>query len=582
MISIRKIWHRGTFKIGIYFPYTNYNSAIKENLSHIDAQFSKTKNCWYIPYTKQAYKKFKHCFANYKIETVTTTNKATAKKRDHLPISTSNKEATAMQPKEKRPLDSAHKSVQKIDPRLKLRVLPTVGKYWVLQCHYVEKYINRLKKVKGVYWNNHHKVYMVYRHPKVKQNVETIFGTLLFDTNFYKKEKQSNNLKINILPYEADTRYMLLKFSNNYQLIECLKRLSHSTYSKTKKAYLLPATPEMYKALFLHTETLGVKITTTLPEQYIKKSNFITIKSRKITRVKQRVLDIAPSHTKNQVEDLVNMLLAMNYSSSTLKSYTNAFINFLKFYHYKNPEDITKKDVINYLAEYTRLGQTSASGHMLVNALKFYYKNVKEWDDNLSFMKLPRPKKEKKLPVVLSQNECQRIFKAVNQPKHKLVLLLAYGAGLRVSEVCELQWQHIDKEKHQILIKSGKGKKDRLVMLPYAVIEYMDIYRSLYNTKKYVFEGRIKGEPYSTASAGSIMRKAVKKAGLDKKVGIHALRHSFATHLLENGIDIRFIQKFLGHTSIKTTTIYTHVSNNTYSKILSPLDQINQKRKPKD
>ena len=127
---------------------------------------------------------------------------------------------------------------------------------------------------------------------------------------------------------------------------------------------------------------------------------------------------------------------------------------------------------------------------------------------------------------------------------------------------------------HQIKVISGKGKKDRLVMLPASILQYVNTYRSLYKTSHYVFEGQIKGEPYSTSSCDIIMRKALQKANIGHNVGIHALSHSFATHLLESGTDIRFIQKFLGHSSIKTTTIYTHVSQKHTKHIESPLDKM--------
>ena len=125
-------------------------------------------------------------------------------------------------------------------------------------------------------------------------------------------------------------------------------------------------------------------------------------------------------------------------------------------------------------------------------------------------------------------------------------------------------------------MRSGKGKKDRQVMLPYSIVSYFDTYRSLYSSESYVFEGQIKGQPYSTGSCRSIMRRALEQSGIEKKVNIHALRHSFATHLLEGGTDIRFIQKLLGHNSIKTTTIYTHVSQQVTKHIESPLDKMSK------
>jgi site-specific recombinase XerD len=187
---------------------------------------------------------------------------------------------------------------------------------------------------------------------------------------------------------------------------------------------------------------------------------------------------------------------------------------------------------------------------------------------------LPRPKKEKKLPSVLTMEECLLIFRTVDNPKHKLLLLMGYGAGLRVSEIVSLQWRDILFEEHKIHIKNAKGKKDRMVMLPYSIVNSLEAYRQVYPKAQYVFEGQFAGEPYSAGSVQAVMRNALKKSGLEKKATVHTLRHSFATHLLENGTDIRYIQKLLGHTSIKTTTVYTHVSKSAVDKIISPLDRL--------
>jgi site-specific recombinase XerD len=277
---------------------------------------------------------------------------------------------------------------------------------------------------------------------------------------------------------------------------------------------------------------------------------------------------------------MVNALLALNYSSSTLRTYCGSFIQFLRHIEYRNPETITQKEIIQFLGSLMERGLSATTGHSMVNGLQFYFHNVlgkQEYE-----FRLPRPKKEKKLPTVLTMEECLRIFQVVDNPKHKLLLLIGYGAGLRVSEIVHLKWQDILFSEHKIHISNAKGKKDRMVMLPFSIVESLDIYRQLYNGKHYVFEGQFASEPYSTRSVQQVMREALKKSGLEKKASVHTLRHSFATHLLESGTDIRYIQQFLGHSSIKTTTIYTHLTQNAVNKIQSPLDRLvdeNNKKK---
>ena len=167
------------------------------------------------------------------------------------------------------------------------------------------------------------------------------------------------------------------------------------------------------------------------------------------------------------------------------------------------------------------------------------------------------------------------IFENVTNPKHKLLLLLGYRAGLRRSEIVNLKWEDILFEDHKIHVKQAKGCKYRMVMLPYSIIAYMEEYRSLFPNNEWVFPGQYKGEALSASTVQAVMKNAVQKVGLENRATVHTLRHSFATHLLENGTDIRYIQELLGHKSIKTTMIYTHINPKATKKIVSPLDRMN-------
>ena len=583
-IKLKKIYHRDQYRIGIFFSKKDYNASVRRKLYKISAKFSKTKRCWYCDYDKKNYQYLKSNFDNIEIVSSSKISDATKvaekKSREILPIAQNLRERQQDFPQENQL--SVHKqNKNSVDPRLKLKLLSDVGKYWVLKMHYVEPIVKQLKKVKGVYWNKTHKAYMVFRHPKVKHNVEAILGQSIFPERYFdKKEQIQENISICIQTYEDDARYMKVFVPDNTQVIETMKRLSYQRYSKSKACYLLPATPEVMTALKLHFSGDSVEFENELPKSYLKKSNFINTKSQKLSSTKQNLLATVPDFAKSYITEMMDTIMAMNYSPSTLRSYTSNFITFLRHYEYRNPEDISRAEVIAYLARLTERGLTSSSGHMVLNSLKFYFKHVREWEDTA--WEIPRPKKEKRLPVTLSIQDCQRVFKAANNPKHKLIMLLAYGAGLRVSEVVNLRWADIDFTTHKINVKSAKGKKDRVVMLPYSILSYFEKYRSLYDTKNYVFEGQIIGEPYAIGSAQTMMRHAVKKANIGKRATMHSLRHSFATHLLESGTDIRFIQKFLGHQKIETTTIYTHVSKVNVQNIQSPLDQMTNQNKTDD
>ncbi|WRQ72941.1 MAG: tyrosine-type recombinase/integrase [Methanosarcinales archaeon Met12] len=178
------------------------------------------------------------------------------------------------------------------------------------------------------------------------------------------------------------------------------------------------------------------------------------------------------------------------------------------------------------------------------------------------------------MPVVLSQEEVSQILSSVNNIKHKVILMLIYSAGLRVSEVVKLKPADIDIQRKLIHVKGAKGRKDRYTILSDVAIETLGLYLKMYQPEKWVFPGQKEGLHITTRTVQRIFEDAIKKADIDKEVSVHSLRHSFATHLLESGVDLRYIQELLGHKNSKTTEIYTHVSNKDLSKIKSPLDLI--------
>lgn len=206
--------------------------------------------------------------------------------------------------------------------------------------------------------------------------------------------------------------------------------------------------------------------------------------------------------------------------------------------------------------------------------MKFYYEQVLKREK--FFWEIPRPKKHIILPKVLSDAEIGRMFKAVTNLKHKAILFTAYSAGLRVSEVVNLKIKDIDTGRMTLFIENAKGKKDRVVNLSPLLLDVLRSYvkQAAPRPKVYLFESDVAGEPYSTRSAQIIFSEARKKAGINKTVSFHSLRHSFATHLLEKGVDIRYIKDILGHFNIKTTERYTHVSRRALVNIGSPLDDL--------
>ena len=268
-----------------------------------------------------------------------------------------------------------------------------------------------------------------------------------------------------------------------------------------------------------------------------------------------------------------NYLRSKRYSESTLTTYSEALKSFLLFYREKPVAEITNEDVIIYNNEYILKNNLSASyQNQIVNAIKLYFKTIKE--TKIDIEKIHRPKRAKLLPNVLSKEEVRAILESHSNIKHKMMLSLIYSCGLRCGELLALKPVNIDSKRNIVLLKNSKGKKDRIAPLSPKILEMLREYYKVFKPKHYLFEGRIAGEQYDARSLQLLLKQAIRKAGITKPVTLHWLRHSYATHLLESGTDLRYIQELLGHNSSKTTEIYTHVSTKSIQQIKSPFDDL--------
>ncbi len=261
------------------------------------------------------------------------------------------------------------------------------------------------------------------------------------------------------------------------------------------------------------------------------------------------------------------------YSPNTIRTYLLEFAQFLYVLKQYPATDITPDQLKSYCLYCIRTLKLSENQmHSRINALKFYFEQVLK--NEKIFLEIPRPNKPLLLPKALNLQEIKRLFEVVDNAKHRLLLRLCYGMGLRVSEIVQLKLTDIDSINMQVRIERAKGKKDRIVNLPQTILLELRAYFSIYKPKFFLFEGQYEGTCYSVRSAQSVFKQAMLKAKINKNVGIHSLRHSYATHLLESGIDISYIQKLLGHNNIKTTLIYTQITNREIKNIGSPLDNL--------
>ena len=341
---------------------------------------------------------------------------------------------------------------------------------------------------------------------------------------------------------------LYVKFNYDEEKIRNIKTINGRRWELEKRYWTIPYTNENI-------------------EKIIEAFDFKSIKFDKSINVPNRTI------TSNNMEKEIDEYLKLKgYSGKTIKSYRNNVKRFLN-YVYKTPEEITNDDIKNYMLF---LLEEQESSHSYVNqvlsAIKLYFKEVLNRNDIV--YNFPRPKKENKLPEILSKEEVGRILSNVQNIKHKAILYLIYSSGLRVGEVVRLKVNDIDEDRMLVHVVQAKGRKDRYTLLSQVALDIVKKYKGIEEPEDWLFPGGKKGSFITERSVQKIFKAACDKAKIRKDVSVHTLRHSFATHLLESGTDIRYIQELLGHSSSKTTEIYTHVSKNSIRKIRSPLDDI--------
>jgi site-specific recombinase XerD len=584
ILTLKKIQHKGAERIGICFPYS---FEVNEKMKSLGAVYSSTLRCWYLDYNTSNYHLLQKNFNNLVIENpkpeyAKTVQVAGAVSRDLPPIvalgktgeSTDSNTTKLPEKADEQPMKGHKAENSTLAQKLHLQLHDNIGKYWVFSMNYHFAVTKELLTVKGIYWNKQQKVYMAMRIPSVKEKAEKILqASGFFPSDFFEKGKAvEEGIELVVKPHADDNHWMQVFIPPVFLLREKIKRFSMSRYSAPHGCYLLPAAPEVYKALTVHYEPEKIIFKNLLAAGYLKKENMPNQKQYLLQKAKNQVLEKIPETAREYMVAMMDTMLANNLSDSTIKNYGNAIYRFLRDNDYRDPASLEYRHIVKYLGGLMEKGLSATTGHTLVNALNYYYRHV---ENNLNFeFKLPRPKKEKKIRTVFTLDECACIFGIIDNPKHKLALMITYGAGLRVGEVVTLKWGDILMAEQKIHIKNGKGKKDRMVMLPYSVLVMLENYRALYPGNEYVFGGQFAGAHYSTGSVQKVMAAALEKSDLSKKGSVHNLRHSFATHLLESGTDVRYIQKLLGHSSIKTTMIYTHVSSKVTARIQSPLDRL--------
>lgn len=362
-----------------------------------------------------------------------------------------------------------------------------------------------------------------------------------------------------------------IRFPPQEDLLKVVRKLPGIKWSRTHNCWYVENKPANLKAIFSAFRGIVWVDGTSLFEK--KEIQEIPESKSGSKGKKSKNLPSLTEVGKVKLKTFENKLRSRRYSSNTIRTYLDCLRTFLRFFAEKEINSITNDDLVRFNNEYIMANNYSFSfQNQTVNALKLFYQEVE--DRQLDIELIHRPRREHKLPNVLSRDEVKRILESPRNLKHRCMLSLIYACGLRCSELLNLKPHHISSDRGLLIVEQGKGRKDRIVPLSNKILGMLKEYWKAYKPQTWLFEGQKKGERYSSRSLQMVLKQNVKAAGIDKPVTLHWLRHSYATHLLEQGTNLRYIQEILGHKSSKTTEIYTHVTMSSLENIRSPFDDL--------
>jgi site-specific recombinase XerD len=445
--------------------------------------------------------------------------------------------------------------------------------------------VQKIRQVTGARWSPLYRCWHIPKTPEAWQQLQELFGAIQIQAAQEIAAKPSPTLspppkmppapssarfspdKISLfqLPNEPDLMGLHLPAGLVPQHLKTVKNIHGRRWDPEMKIWKIPLTKltlrflEKYFAGIIHwtfqpPENLPEQLD--MPAQQLKLSSPVTPLAR----------------YEAAVTALEQCLLLKRYSWRTVKAYKNCFRQFIRHYDQIRPTQITRKQIDEYIVGLIRQKNISESHqNQILSAVKMFYADVVGQEDKV--MNLLRPKRPQKLPQVLGEQEVVRLFQATTNLKHQCLLMLIYSAGLRLGEVLNLRVSDLQPENHRIFIRNGKGKKDRCSILSEKVFAKISAYFEVYQPIEWVFEGDGGGQ-YSARSVQKVFTLAKEQSKINPYATVHTLRHSFATHLLEKGVDLRYIQELLGHESSKTTEIYTHITRKGMDKIRSPLDDL--------
>jgi integrase/recombinase XerD len=535
-----KIIHQGEPRIKVGFPYNQEIAALIKQIP--GAKWSKTFGAWHIPYGKSEFNRLKTLFPEIEYPQKVIVEKP---------------EETKVIP----PLPDSHKpstsikgvSVQVIGRSIILK-LPknSLDTHFILSLRYSR-------------WDAKQFCWIIPNYPGNLDLINDYFKDRITELIIHEELEAKTSavaqktIKANeLLIIKTNAGRLRLIFGFNKELSYLLKKMPFHSWDSVNKWWTVPFSEKFLNEITATAKALNLTVSIEEEPKHEDKAPRIT------------AFDVI--NYRQCPEEYILKLKELRYSASTLKSYKGLFEEFINHYHKYDIKNIDEKMIIAFMQYLVIERKVSTSyQNQSINSIKFYYERVLGGQRKIYLVE--RPRKEKTLPEVLSEEEFVSVIQKIDNIKHKAVVLLIYSAGLRLSEVVNLRIKDIDSKRMKVFVQQAKGRKDRYTLLSKKVLPVLRDYFKEYKPKEWLFEGA-KGRQYSVSSVQSIVKAAYERAGIKKKVSTHTLRHSFGTHLLENGTDLRYIQSLMGHESSKTTELYTHITTKGFDQIQNPLDKL--------
>jgi integrase/recombinase XerD len=594
MIKASKITHRNETRIRVDFPY---NQELVSKLRQIpDARWSKTLGAWHVPYTKEAFGQLKTLFPEVEYETSPVLISPTPiPSEPHLivnkqpisvfeenlesgkiaakPIAEEQQQETKSQlEKEVAPrLIKKTQAAEPIEEQTKEATPPAKASIEIVITRSLitialaknEADILFLRSFKYAKWDFDNFCWVLPNYGSNVEKLKRYFQNRDVDIQELEQNRITDDRKLpeftknELLVMNDSNRKLKVYFVFNQAMVEQLKLLGYVRWNAYDRCWDVPYNDKCMAELKL------------IAQRNDREYRYVLIDKR---QVKPRIPRSSFENYRYCPTEYIAKLKELRYSKNTLDTYKHMFEEFINYYNDIEIDDITDGMIVDFLRYLVNDRNISGSyQNQSINSIKFYYERIRNGQRKI--YTVDRPRKEKYLPEVLSEEEVVQILNATDNLKYKAILMTIYSAGLRVGELTNLRIKDIDSNRMQIRVEQAKGKKDRYTLLGETTLEILRKYVAEYKPSEWLFES-YEGQQYRSRSIQEILKKSVDKVGLKKKISVHTLRHSFATHLLEAGTDIRYIQSLLGHSSGKTTEIYTHITTKGFEQIKSPLDKL--------